>query len=436
MELPPPPRAALAFHRSVPGYQATRSWRSRNSPRSGACAGSSSGRVRAVRPARVQGAGVFYAVYQVVRDRLGDGRELTDFASLRAAAREIGPPRLVTATDGNHGRAVAHIAALLGLSSRVFVPDVVEASQIHAIREEGRRRHRARELRPHRGTRRAGRRRARGGARPGHGLGRVRGDSPVHRGRVRHHARGDRRPTRCRRDVVGGHPDGVGSLAQAVIAHSKSRGRPVRVLGAEPDTAGCVLESLRAERPVTVATGTTVMAGLNCGTPSSLAWPYLSRGLDASALVTDAQAVAASRQLAAAGSRRALWRGHRARRAHRTGRRGRSRRARPHRRVCRRPAQHRGVQRQRRGSRVSAGVARRRDRVASPSPYRAVPRRAVRHGDGTTRGGATPSAGHQLREVGEQFGHGHRVEFGEGEFGRILGRLPSGGPPGQPYALQ
>jgi len=32
---------------------------------------------------------------------------------------------LVTATDGNHGRAVARRATLLGLPSHVFVPDVV-----------------------------------------------------------------------------------------------------------------------------------------------------------------------------------------------------------------------------------------------------------------------------------------------------------------------
>ena len=47
----------------------------------------------------------------------------------------------------------------------------------------------------------------------------------------------------------------------------------------------CVRASLEAGRPVTVKTGSTAMAGLNCGTMSSLAWPAVVAGLDAA--VTD-----------------------------------------------------------------------------------------------------------------------------------------------------
>jgi diaminopropionate ammonia-lyase len=96
-------------------------------------------------------------------------------------------------------------------------------------------------------------------------------------------------------------PVGVGSLAQAVIAHAHSRPDPVRVLSCEPDTAACVLASLAAGDPVSVPTGATVMAGLNCGTPSTLAWPYLRDGLDVAVAVTDDQARAAVAELAAAG---------------------------------------------------------------------------------------------------------------------------------------
>ncbi|HEY6279962.1 MAG TPA: pyridoxal-phosphate dependent enzyme, partial [Streptosporangiaceae bacterium] len=45
----------------------------------------------------------------------------------------------------------------------------------------------------------------------------------------------------------------------------------------------------------------TVMAGLNCGTPSALAWPYLAGGLDAAVAVTDELARQAMAELAAAG---------------------------------------------------------------------------------------------------------------------------------------
>ena len=43
------------------------------------------------------------------------------------------------------------------------------------------------------------------------------------------------------------------------------------------------------------------MAGLNCGTPSMLAWPYLRDGLDAAVAVANADAAAAARDLAGNG---------------------------------------------------------------------------------------------------------------------------------------
>ena len=50
-----------------------------------------------------------------------------------------------------------------------------------------------------------------------------------------------------------------------------------------------------------VPTAATVMNGLNCGTPSSIAWPYLRDGLDAAIAVTDADAREAVAALSAAG---------------------------------------------------------------------------------------------------------------------------------------
>ena len=56
--------------------------------------------------------------------------------ALRAAAGGTGL-RLVTATDGNHGRAVARMAALLGVSATVFVPAVMSTQAERAISTEG-----------------------------------------------------------------------------------------------------------------------------------------------------------------------------------------------------------------------------------------------------------------------------------------------------------
>jgi len=52
-----------------------------------------------------------------------------------------------------------------------------------------------------------------------------------------------------------------------------------------------------------VPTAGTVMAGLNCGTPSSLAWPVLAGGLDAAIAVADQQATEAGADLGRLGVR-------------------------------------------------------------------------------------------------------------------------------------
>lgn len=93
-------------------------------------------------------------------------------------------------------------------------------------------------------------------------------------------------------------PVGVGSLAEAVIRHYRRPGvvHP-SVLSVEPDTAACVLASLTAGRPTSVPTGATLMAGLNCGTVSSSAWPVLRDGCDAAVAVSDTDALRAVEDL-------------------------------------------------------------------------------------------------------------------------------------------
>jgi diaminopropionate ammonia-lyase len=89
-------------------------------------------------------------------------------------------------------------------------------------------------------------------------------------------------------------PVGVGSLAQAVVTRYRRPGAPhPALLSVEPESAACVLDSLLAGTPVSVPTGATVMAGLNCGTVSSAAWPVLREGCDAAIAVTDDDALRA-----------------------------------------------------------------------------------------------------------------------------------------------
>ena len=89
-------------------------------------------------------------------------------------------------------------------------------------------------------------------------------------------------------------PVGVGSFAQAMTTHFRSKDSTTSVVGVEPDVAACLWKSLRAGRPTAINTTRTIMTGLDCGTVSTTAWPILSKGLRASLTVSDFEAHSAS----------------------------------------------------------------------------------------------------------------------------------------------
>jgi diaminopropionate ammonia-lyase len=203
---------------------------------------------------------------------------------------------LITATDGNHGRAVARMAAMLGLKAHVFIPAVVSARSVEAIRSEGASvtivddSYDAAVV-------------AAADALTGDSL--LIQDSAWPGYEVIPQFIVDGYSTLFREIDV--EPDlvvvpmGVGSLAQAAVTHYRSGPVAPAVLGVEPASAACVTASLKAGEPVTVSTGETVMAGLNCGTPSSLAWPVLRSGLDTAVTVEETEALRAVEDLGAAG---------------------------------------------------------------------------------------------------------------------------------------
>ena len=92
-------------------------------------------------------------------------------------------------------------------------------------------------------------------------------------------------------------PVGVGSLAQAVTTHFKSGKRDTSILTVEPDTAACLWQSLERRQPVSVNTTDTILAGLNCGTLSTAAWPLLRAGVDASMSISDYESHVAALEL-------------------------------------------------------------------------------------------------------------------------------------------
>jgi len=244
--------------------------------------------------------GASWAIASVVADRAGlDGPlTLADLRSATAQDRFV----LVTATDGNHGRAVARVGALLGLPTQVFVPDVITERSVAAIAGEG-----ATVTMVSGSYDDAVARAAReAAARPDAVLlqdtawpGYEEIPARIVEGYQTLLLEADAQLVSAgvARPGLVAVPVGVGSLAQAVVRHYRSCGDVPgpSVVGVEPDNAACVLASLTRGRLTTVPTAATVMAGLNCGTPSSLAWPTLRDGLDAAVAVADdavAQAVA------------------------------------------------------------------------------------------------------------------------------------------------
>jgi diaminopropionate ammonia-lyase len=205
---------------------------------------------------------------------------------------------LVTATDGNHGRALARMAAHFGVEATVFVPEMMLPETAGHITDEG-----AKVVWVDGNYDAAVRRAAEyAGQRPGRALvqdtaweGYVQVPAWIVEGYQTLPQEVDAQLSRPPDLVV--VPVGVGSLAEAIVRYYRDS-HPTRVahpgiMTVEPDTAACVLASLTAGRPVTVPTGATVMAGLNCGTVSSSAWPVLRAGCDAAVAVGDAEALRA-----------------------------------------------------------------------------------------------------------------------------------------------
>jgi diaminopropionate ammonia-lyase len=94
-------------------------------------------------------------------------------------------------------------------------------------------------------------------------------------------------------------PAGVGSLAAAAARFGARLG--ARVIAVEPATAACLTASLAAGEPAIIATPGTTMAGLDCAEVSAAAWPSLRDGIHGTVSVSDEEAHAAMRELAAAG---------------------------------------------------------------------------------------------------------------------------------------
>ena len=223
---------------------------------------------------------------------------------LKALVQSHKPLRLTTATDGNHGRGVARMAALLGLEARIFVPRGTAPARIEALQSEGA------EVTVVDGsyddavmeaslfqdewtlliqdTSRQG-------------------DETVNRWIIEGYSTmfWEIEDALTERGISA--PDiiivqiGVGSLAAAVVSHFKmgNRVKHPRIIGVEPIAADCALKAVEAGEIVSLpGRQHSIMAGLNCGTIASAAFPLLRDGIDGFIAVEDEWSRRALRLLA------------------------------------------------------------------------------------------------------------------------------------------
>lgn len=281
---------AIDFHRTLPGYAPTPL---RDVPQLAAELGV--GRVLVKEESSRLGLPAFkvlgasYAIARTLAERFGLRAVTLDAVRDAVSGHAV---RLYAATDGNHGRAVAHVASLIGATATIYFPAGITTAAKKAIAAEG-----AEAVE-------------------------VDGDYDDAVARAAAEATADPAAvlvqdtswlgyTDVPQWTVDGYstlcleadaqlaalglaapdlvvvPVGVGSLAQAVVGH-------YRAAGADGST-------LLAVEPVKAPTGDTIMTGLNCGTVSALAWPVLRDGLDGAVTVSDDQAATAVDDLARLG---------------------------------------------------------------------------------------------------------------------------------------
>lgn len=249
--------------------------------------------------------GSSWALHERVKAATGETKTLIPFRELRTLVRGLGPPTLCTASDGNHGRAVAALAEALGCPCVVFLPADSAAGRVRAI--------------------------------AGHGaqVELIDGsyDEAVVAAREASRARGhwycpdtvgpdatvDERTFASH--VMAGYgtlfeeffgqlgpvPDvlfvqaGVGGLSAAGVSGIRQLSAVSRVVVVEPEGSAAIFRSFAAGSPTAVPDVPTVMACLRCQSVSAAAWPTLVAGVDAVVLVTDDEAATAVRALAQVG---------------------------------------------------------------------------------------------------------------------------------------
>ncbi|KAF3481192.1 acetylornithine deacetylase [Arthroderma uncinatum] len=235
--------------------------------------------------------GASWATYQAVSSHLGLSNPSLDELSRAASSARI---KLLAATEGNHGRAVGRMAKILGISSEIFVGKnldqhtrdliaregatvtVVEGDYDEAVSTSLEKANESPNFILIQDTAFKGYEKIPAWIVQGYSTMLTEIDDQLKDMGLEH--------------TVMVTPVGVGSLCQAVVSHCKANSRAMSVLTVEPDVAPCLYKSLKAGQMTRVMATKTIMSGLECGTVSTIAWPILQSGVDASVTISDHEA--------------------------------------------------------------------------------------------------------------------------------------------------
>lgn len=280
------PAAVRAFHASLPGYEPTPLVR---------------------RPDLAAALGIrdCYVKYEGTRFGLMAFKGLgASWAIHRLLATASGPMTVATASEGNHGRAVAWSARLFGLPCVIFLPAHAATERIDNIRREGAR------VELVEGTyedavqrcddvsRREGWQVVSDVGYEGYmeiPLLVVEGYGTLFQEVDEQLASAGLVPP----DVVA-IPGGVGGILHAGVAHLRAHGGGPGIVAVEPSEGDCLTSSIESpDGAPAVSDGSrlTAMACLNCAEVSLPSWPAIRRGVDVFAAIDDAWAEDAVRAL-------------------------------------------------------------------------------------------------------------------------------------------
>ena len=213
------------------------------------------------------------------------------------------PVPLCTATDGNHGRGVAHVANLLGLKAYIYMPKGTVQARIDNIVNEG-----------------AGVIIVNGDY--DEAVERVKIDAENHGWQIISDTAWEGY-TEIPFWIQEGYatmfleinqqlkemgknqpgivfvPGGVGALAAATMTFYSTPSNNAQRVCVEPTEAACLLEAVKlhhGEPKKTTGKLNSIMAGLNCGLPSITAWPIIRDRMDYFMTIEDEYAIKAMRQ--------------------------------------------------------------------------------------------------------------------------------------------